>query len=435
MTGLLLSSIFAIGQIMPPKVAIGPGHWVPQPGHKVLSPAPAGDEVLRWNEIVLQAIRAERSPPPIATRCLAMMHLAVYDAVNAVFRTHTPYSIDVQAVPGASAEAAAAAAAHRVLSKVYPGLRRQLDANLEASFSKIPEAGRDAGAQLGVFVADKILEERQDDGSSSRSDYQPRLGIGLWRPTPAAFQAPLLPHWGCSKTFAVRADFRFCPPGPPPLQSAAYAGAYREVRALGARDSQVRTPEQTKIALFWADDVGTVTPPGHWNQVAQSVARSRGLSLAENARLFALLNLGLADAGILCWWCKFTHDFWRPVTAIQLSDETGNPERPGDPSWMPLLATPPFPSYTSGHSTFSATAASVLAKFFGNDQISFESASEGLPGFTRTFPSFSVAAREAGMSRIYGGIHWQFDNVDALGNGRDLGEYVCGHFLRPCAAP
>ena len=115
--------------------------------------------------------------------------------------------------------------------------------------------------------------------------------------------------------------------------------------------------------------------------------------------LFALLNLGLADAGILCWWCKFTHDFWRPVTAIQLSDETGNPERPGDPGWMPLLATPPFPSYTSGHSTFSAAAASVLAKFFGNDQIAFESASEGLPGSTRTFPSFSVAAREAVEAR------------------------------------
>src|SRR5262249_41811072 len=235
---------------------------------------------------------------------LAMMHAAVYDAVNAVFHTHTPYGIDVQAVPGASAEAAAVAAAHRVLWAVYPGLRRQLDADLEASFGNIPEAGRDAGVQLGVFVADKILEGRQDDGSSCRSDYKPRLGVGLWRPTPAAFQAPLLPHWGSTKTFAVGADFRFCPPGPPPLQSAAYASAYREVRALGARDSQVRTPDQTKIALFWADDVGTVTPPGHWNQIAQTVACSRGLSLAENARLFALLNLGLADAAILCWWCK-----------------------------------------------------------------------------------------------------------------------------------
>ena len=433
MTGLLLISVFAIGQIPPPNVVIEPDHWQPQPGHKVFSPARAGDEVLRWNEIVLQAIRAERSPPPIATRNLAMMHVAVYDAVNAVFHTHTPYGIDVRAVPGASAEAAAAAAAHRVLSTVYPGLRRLHDANLEASLRKIPEAGRDTGVQLGVFVADKILERRQDDGSSGRSDYKPRLGIGLWRPTPGAFQAPLLPHWGCTKTFAVGADFRFCPPGPPPLQSGAYAGAYREVRALGARDSRVRTPEQTRIALFWADDVGTVTPPGHWNQITQSVARSRGLSLAENARLFALLNLGLADAGILCWSCKFTHDFWRPVTAIQLSDETGNPARPGDPGWMPLLATPPFPAYTSGHSSFSAAAASVLANFFGNDQIAFESASEGLPGTTRTFPSFSVAAREAGMSRIYGGIHWQFDNVDGLANGRALGEYVCRHFLRPCA--
>jgi membrane-associated phospholipid phosphatase len=229
----------------------------------------------------------------------------------------------------------------------------------------------------------------------------------------------------------MRSGEQFRPPPPPALSSAGYVTSFQEVKALGAAASTTRTPEQTQIALFWADGDGTVTPPGHWNRIAQAVAVARGNSLAGNARLFALLNIALADAAVVAWDCKYKYDLWRPVTAIRCADLTGNPDTAVDPDWTPLIKTPPFPSYTSGHSTFSSAAAAVLANFFGTDALPFATTSEDLPGVTRSFGRFSAAAEEAGMSRIYGGIHWSFDNSAGLTSGRDLGDYVSRHFLLP----
>jgi len=195
-----------------------------------------------------------------------------------------------------------------------------------------------------------------------------------------------------------------------------------------------RTPEQTTIAQFWADGVGTETPPGHWNQIAEDVARARGTTLVQNARLFALLDLALADAAIVAWDCKYVFNYWRPVTAIRNADTDGNPDTSQDATWTPLLVTPNFPSYTSGHSTFSSAGAAVLGNFFGTDNVSFTTGSDFLPGVRRTFPSFSAAAVEAGQSRIYGGIHFQFDNQDGLTSGHELGDYVTRNFLTPIAA-
>jgi membrane-associated phospholipid phosphatase len=242
-----------------------------------------------------------------------------------------------------------------------------------------------------------------------------------------------LPEWGYVAPFAIRKGTQYQPPGPPALSSAAYAQALNEVKALGGKDSRARTEDQTQIAHFWADLAGTSTPPGHWNLIAQEIARQRGTSLAENARLFALLNVCLADAGILCWVIKFTYDYWRPITAIQRADVDDNPSTEPDPNWQPLLETPPFPSYTSGHSTFSGAGAAALASFFGTDTIPFASTSEGLPGVRRSFPGFWAAAQEAGMSRIYGGIHYQFDNTDGLAVGRALALYVARQHFQPRA--
>src|SRR5262249_35363339 len=198
----------------------------------------------------------------------------------------------------------------------------------------------------------------------------------------------------------------------PELDSIEYAASYLEVKQLGSVRSTMRTAEQTEIARFWADDEGTVTPPGHWNRIAQTVAAERGTSMAENARLFALLNFALADAGMGCWDCKYKFNVWRPVHAIR---EVDSDER----DWTPLLTTPPFPSYTSGHSTFSAAAATVLAGFFRTNEVRFTSTSDGLPDVTRSYSRFSAAADEAGRSRIYGGIHWEFDNRAGLACGRE----------------
>ena len=228
---------------------------------------------------------------------------------------------------------------------------------------------------------------------------------------------------------------QFDPAGPPALDSDAYTQAFDEVKAIGSKTSTTRTADQTRIALFWADGAGTATPPGHWNQIAQVVAEARHDTVVEDARLFALLNVAMADAGIIAWTCKYQFNFWRPVTAIQSGDQDGNPATEAEASWTPLIATPPFPAYVSGHSSFSAAAATILARFFGRDRVAFTARSDGMPGESRTFESFSQAKAEAGMSRIYGGIHWQFDNADALASGSSLGTYVFDHYFAPASKP
>jgi membrane-associated phospholipid phosphatase len=395
--------------------------------------APRQDPVLRWNAVALQAIRAERTPPPMAARNLAIVHVAIYDAVNAVYRTHRPYAIDARPEAGASAEAAATAAAYHALAALFPRQKAFFDRALADSLAEIPPGdSRDAGLDLGRFIAEKILELRRDDRSASaRASYDPRPGPGVWERTPPRRQDPLYPEWGHVTCFCIKPGTQYKPTGPPALHTAAYAAALNEVKSLGGKKSARRTEEQTEIALFWADNAGTATPAGHWNEIAQTVSRSRGLTLAENARLFALLNMSLSDAGVLCWVLKFTYGFWRPITAIHRADQDGNPDTEPDPAWEPLIETPPFPSYTSGHSTFSAAAASTLASFFGTDRVRFTTTSDGLPGVTRSFDSFSSAAEEAGMSRIYGGIHYQFDNTDGLMTGKVLGAYVFRNYLQP----
>lgn len=384
------------------------------------------DMVIRWNRILLHAIRTDGTSPPMAARNMAIVHGAVYDAVNAIVGTHQHFHVQVAAAPGTSPEAAAAAAAYGTLVLLYPQQRMMLDREFANSLAELPAGdARERGVSLGMFVADRMLAWRQRDGASNSPAYRRIAGVGYWEPTPPAYKAPLLPGWGSVKPLVIQSAMR-TPTGPPRLSSAAYAQAFEEVKALGGRVSQNRTPDQTQIAQFWADGEGTVTPPGHWNEIAQTVAMQRGNNLMQNAYLFAMLNCTMADAAIWCWHCKFTYNFWRPVTGIQQAGNDGNPNTAPDPTWTPLLTTPPFPAYTSGHSTFSGAASEVLAAFCGADQFSFQSSGAGM---TRSFVSFSQAAEEAGQSRIYGGIHWQFDNTDGLAWGRALGRHGCRYYM------
>lgn len=391
--------------------------------------------VLRWNAEALAAIRRDRTPPPVAARTLAMVHVAVYDAVNAVTRTHRPIRVQPTAPAGASAEAAAAAAAYRTLTVLYPRQSERLEVALTATLATRPDsaATRD-GFAVGRAVADEVIRWRAGDSVGGRGTYTLKPGAGNWRPTPPEYRAALLPGWADVPGFAIRSAADFRPPPPPSLTSDAFADTYRRVMILGAARSTNRTPDQTEVATFWADGEGTVTPPGHWNRIAASAAAARGTGTAETARVFALLNMALADAALVCWDGKYRYDFWRPVTAIREGVPANPAALPTDPDWLPLLPTPPFPAYPSGHSTFSGAAAAVLAEVFGSDQVRFTSTSDGLPGAVRSFTSFSAAAEEAGMSRIYGGIHWDFDNREGLTCGRKLGEYVATHFCRPISA-
>lgn len=390
------------------------------------------DVVTDWNEVTLDTIRAERIPPPRASRLLALVHTAVYDAVNGIVGGFQPYHVTPAAEPGASAVAAAAAAAHAVLVAAFPARQAEYDAALADSLATVPDgAAEDDGVAWGEEVAAEILALRSADHSGDTVVHNYPVGACWWLPTPPGLLPTLLPNWPTVTPWAMKNGGQFRTGAPPPPNSEEYTVAFREVKRFGRVDSAVRSADQTQIALFWNDGSGSNTPPGHWHTIAQSVAAEQGNDLAENARLFALLAITSADAAIVSWDNKYQFDHWRPVTGIQNAGQDGNDDTIPDAAWSSLITTPPFPAYTSGHSTFSSSAARILAHFYGTDDISFSTASDGLPGVTRSFTSFSQAAEEAGQSRIYGGIHWQYDNTSGLASGRDLADFVFFNVLRP----
>ncbi|MBL8879182.1 MAG: vanadium-dependent haloperoxidase [Phycisphaerales bacterium] len=393
------------------------------------------DVVTDWSEITLDAIRHARSAPPLAARNLAMVHVAMYDAVNAVTRTHESYLDITFHVPSkASVEAAAAAAAHEVLRSLYPAEIATLDAALEASLAALTDDADvvEQGVNLGTAVGDLMLETRASDGTSASVSYTITNNSGDWQPTPPAFaQSPALPQWPNVKAFCLEDVASLRRPGPPALDSAEYATAFNEVKSLGAADSTTRTADQSLIANFWVDGPGTSTPPGHWFQIARDVAAQQGNTLEENARLFALIGLAVCDAGICAWDNKYAYNHWRPVTGIRAADTDGNDATEADADWTPFIPTPAFPAYISGHSTFSGAASKILALFYDQDDIAFDTTSDDVPNVTRSFERFSAAANEAGRSRIYGGIHWEYDNQDGLASGRELALEVFSNFLRP----
>ncbi len=398
--------------------------------------APAqSDVVLDWNATLLNAIAIERSAPPVASRHMAIVQTAIFDTINSFTNTYNNYHFVGTAPTGASIEAAAASAAYRTLINLYPNQASFLNAALVTSLAQIPDGtAEDAGVAFGQTVANDILLFRSTDGSSDPTVYTPETNPGDWQPTAPAFGLALLPKWGEVTPFGLTSGSQFRPAGEPDLTSDRYTSDFNQVKELGKIDSTTRTADQTEIAKFWADGAGTYTPPGHWNQIAQNIVAGQGNSLLSNARLFALLDIGLADAGIAAWDAKYTYASWRPITAIQKADTDGNPNTTADPNWKPLIVTPPFPDYVSGHSTFSGTADSILTGLLGNN-ISFTTNSLGTPGVYRSFSNFATAANEAGISRVYGGIHFGFSNVDGLATGRSVGNYVLQNLLTPYSQP
>ncbi len=389
------------------------------------------DVVTDWNQQGLLAIKASGTPPPRASRNLAILHTAIYDAVNGINNKHTPYLVTGKAPGGTSEEAAAAAAGHKVLVALYPARAVDLGTAYATSLAAIKKGkAKDKGVVWGEYVAAQILASRANDGSTNVVPYTPGTDPGDWTNTPPAFANALLPQWPNVTPFCMTSGSQFRPPAPPAMDTAQWATEFNITKAYGSIGSVTRTAEQTDIARFWADGGGTVTPPGHWNVIAQDISAQEGLKLAENARLFALLNIATADAAICSWDAKYAYDFWRPITAIRNADLDGNAATEADPTWTPLLVTPPFPEYTSGHSTFSGAAATVLADYFGTDEIAFTTTSEDLPGVSRSFPSFSSAADEAGLSRIYGGIHFMSANFQGLHSGGNIGQHVMDNFLK-----
>ncbi len=407
----------------------------------------ASDIVLDWNNHLIETIRADTTlpGPTFASRNGAIMHLAVYDAVNAIAQTHSSYYTTIKGPAHASKEAAAATAAYVTLAALYPTQQSQIHAWWTKSLADIKDGpNEEAGKTLGRQVAQEILALRQNDGAFDNVPYVVNPAPGHWSPDPLnPAQRALGANWGNVKPFGIDDpnDYMVTPPS---LTSTEYAAAYNEVKSLGAKNSTTRTADQKEIGIFWAYDRGGMGPPTHiYNQATQTIAKQRNNSMVDNARLFAMVNLAIADSGVTSWNTKFKHDLWRPITGIRSGDYDGNSLTVGDPTWEPLGApgggvvrdfTPPFPAFTSGHATFGEAAFRTIANFYGTDTISFRLNSDELPGVTRTYTSLSQASEENARSRIYLGIHWNFDDTLGRQQGKQIADFVCANFMKKLPA-
>jgi membrane-associated phospholipid phosphatase len=382
----------------------------------------AEDPVLTWNDLTNRSIQATATDAFEAPRALAMESIAVLDTIKSI--DGTPAFLVRLAAPGdISVNVAVAAAAHAVLTHLFPSRRSVLDGALAASLlhePANPALGR--AIAFGEAVANAVIMLREADGSMAAGASRAGIGAGEWRPTPPDFLPAAHPQWAAMQPFALNRPDQFRPAGPPPPGTQAFRQARALVASLGEAGSTTRSAEQTEIARYWSDAIGTYAPAGHWNAIAANVVAPLRLGVGVEAELFAELNVAMADAGIAMADAKYAYWSWRPITAIRAGDEATRPA----PDWTPLLPTPNHPGYISGHSSFSGAAATVLTTWFGTGPFTFSSTS--LPGVTRHFTSFQQAAEEAAMSRVYGGIHFPYDNADGLATGRAVAAWTMGVF-------
>jgi hypothetical protein len=380
----------------------------------------SADVVLDWNVIALETTAAAPFNPPLETRNLAIVHAAMFDAVNSITGESAAYLVRLRVPAGASAEAAAIAAAHMTLVKLYPEQESTLDASYKSSIERIPAGPRRAGGvRIGEAVALRILSTRASDGAMAamKAEYLPGKKAGDWIPTPPASLPALDPGWGRVRPFVLRHGAQLRPEPPPALHSQRCARDFEEIKEIGSSTSGTRRQEETDLARFWI-----ATASQNWNPVARQVSVAQGLTLSQNARAFALLNLAGADAFIAAWDAKFTYNQWRPVTAIRAA---------GDPSWTPLLITPPFPDYIAGHTTYAGAAEAVLEHLFGEDPgVVITMTSVTAPGVVETYTTFRDIADGVVNARVWGGIHWRTSSVQGRVVGMEVGRYVANHFAK-----
>jgi len=391
-------------------------------------PVPAqADVVTDWNLTTLQVAAAAGLNPQRQHRVAAMVHAAMHDAANSVAPRYRAYAVRVRPSAEASIEAAAVQAGYGVLIRLIPGQAGTLDAARSSSLSTISDGPvKEGGLAVGEAVAQQIVALRSTDGSNVDGSYTFGSGPGEYQPTPPTFGNPSIPAWRFVTPFVLERGDQFRAEGPPALSSDTWAEDFDETRRLGSADSSARSAEQTEIALCDAEPALPI-----WNRVARTVSAQRSLSLVQNARLFALLNLAMADATIACWDSKYTYRFWRPVTAIRAADTDGNDATESDPAWTPLRPTPLHPEYPSAHGCASGAAAEILNALLGK-HTPFDTATSTCPvGVVRSYDSFRALAREIGESRIYIGFHFRSSVRDGATLGRQVGHWTLHRSLQP----
>jgi hypothetical protein len=382
------------------------------------------DAVLDWNELGVAAVLAARQSPPESARSMAMMHLAMFDAVNAIERRYAPYGTELRAPAGASANAAAASAARAVLAKLFPEQRETLEKAYAASLKQISgERGIEAGAALGEQAANDCIAMRVNDGVGAANLYRPLTAPGVYVPT----VLPVSHDWREVKPWVMKQPSQFRPEPPPALTSALWVRDYNEIKEVGAKNSQKRTPEQTEVARFWTA-VGVAT----WNPVVRSLATAQPRRLVDNARLFALANMAASDAFVAVFDGKYAFNFWRPVTAIRNGEADGNDATAPDPAWLPFVDTPMHPEYPCAHCISAGAVAAVLEAEFGTGRVSAISmTSATAPGITHRWERIADYVKEINNARIWGGIHYR--NTTEVGErmGREIGRLAATSLMQP----
>lgn len=385
--------------------------------------------LLEWSVPIVTAIQSSTASPCLASRNLAILHTAAFNAINATEPTYEFYAFEETPVVEIDAACAAISAMAYGANILFPSHQASFRSLLNKQYTKlretVPSERWIQSKEFGESVAKKMIDLRSDDGSTSSITYIPKDEIGKWKRTAPHFRPPELSHWSNTRPFAIDSASQFRLPPPPGLETREYAEALAEVQLIGAVDSKTRTSEQTEIAEFWSCFSYTSTPAGHWYEIAIRTARDKELSLIETARLLALANIAMADAGIAGWDTKYHYESWRPLQAIQGAAEDGNPSTVSDEKWNSLLEAPPHPEYISGHGAFSGAGGKIMELFFdAAEGYSFSTTSTALPGVVREFDSFADCVEEICDSRLYGGIHFRYSND----RGRTLGEQV-GQFV------
>ena len=402
--------------------------------------AKADDPIATWNEISEKAVKTAGAPPPVAALDFAIVHLAIYEAVESIDGRYEPYHAVVPGATG-SLSAAAAKAGHDVLVGLFPTQKLTLDAAYADFLAKNSLDPFDPGIAVGTRAAAAILKLRSDDGRfpSNPAPFLGSTAIGQWRPTPSLLPgpppsfAPGLTPWVASVTpFTMKNSSQFRVDPPPDLASEEWASDYDEVKTVGSLTSPTRTAEQTEIGYFWAD-----SGPVLWQNALRYISRNYLHDTGDSARMYALAEASLADAQIACWESKYFYNFWRPITAIRLGDQDDNPATEVDSDWQPLINTPNFPEYPSGHASTSGAISHVLRLFFGSDVLNFQMTTTNPNTLqkTRSFTRFSQAEDEVVNARVYVGIHYRKSDRAARTQGLRVANWVFKNYFRPIGDP
>jgi PAP2 superfamily len=383
------------------------------------------DVIADWNEKAVNAGNTARVGNFPTARNIAMVHLAMFEALNSIEPRYTPYRARLSADPDASREAAAASAAHAVLVRVYPEQAPELDKALQASLSAVTDGSpKTQGVHIGQQAGAAIFAERSNDGLDAPNTYRPFTVAGKYVPTVFPIGSTVVGV----KPFSLKSGNQLRPPAPYSLKSARWAKDFNEVKKMGAKTGSGRTAEQTDIARFWE-----LTGPATYNPVVRQLSMAKGLDILDNARLFALFSMATADASIAIFDAKYSYNFWRPVTAIRNAELDGNNATERDPTWEPMIATPMHPEYPCAHCISQGSAASVLEAFFGDAVPAFTMTSTTAPGVTRKFSRLSDYVDEVVNARVYDGVHYRTSGEVGAAMGRKNGQYAVQNYLKPIA--